>query len=127
MIIKLLRNAVGAIIVFFSWLTKPKGLQRTPEQQAKIQESLKELSLYQFFACPFCVKTRRALQRLNVDVSIKDINKNQQYRKELEQGGGKVQVPCLRIEEKGKTQWMYESSDIIQFLENRVKSIEANI
>jgi len=61
MLIKLLRNALGSVIVFFSWLTKPKAIQRPPEQQALIDEKMQGLSLYQFFACPFCVKTRRAL------------------------------------------------------------------
>ena len=122
MLLKLLRNLLGSIIVFVSWLTKPKSIQRTAEQQALIQEKTKCLSLYQFFACPFCVKTRRALQRLNIAIETKDINKNQQYRSELEQGGGKTQVPCLRIEEGDQVRWLYESSDIINFLEQRINA-----
>ncbi|HAI96784.1 MAG TPA: glutaredoxin, partial [Methylococcaceae bacterium] len=35
------------------------------------------------------------------------------------EGGGKLKVPCLRIEEDGKVSWMYESSDIINYLEDR--------
>ncbi len=40
---------------------------------------------------------------------------------ELRKGGGKSQVPCLRIEhesEKGKVsvQWLYESEDIIAYI-----------
>jgi len=35
----------------------------------------------------------------------------------LMQGGGKTQVPCLRIEQAdGSVQWMYESDDIIRYL-----------
>ena len=35
-------------------------------------------------------------------------------------GGGKVQVPCLLICEKGKSaQWLYESQDIIHFLKQQ--------
>lgn len=35
----------------------------------------------------------------------------------LMQGGGKTQVPCLRIEQAdGGVEWMYESNDIIQYL-----------
>ncbi len=119
MLLKLLRNAVGSIIVFASWVSKPKGVERSAEEQQAVQEAMKGLSIYQLFACPFCVKTRRALQRLNIDVDIKDIGKQQQFRAELEQGGGKVQVPCLRIEEQGSVRWLYESGDIIQFLEQR--------
>jgi len=33
------------------------------------------------------------------------------------QGGGKTQVPCLRIEQAGgEVEWMYESDDIIRYL-----------
>ena len=39
----------------------------------------------------------------------------------LMQGGGKTQVPCLRIENQdGEVQWMYESDDIIQYLKQQV-------
>jgi len=35
----------------------------------------------------------------------------------LIQGGGKTQVPCLRIEQSdGSVEWMYESNDIIRYL-----------
>ena len=35
----------------------------------------------------------------------------------LMQGGGKTQVPCLRIEQAdGSVEWMYESNDIIEYL-----------
>ncbi len=34
----------------------------------------------------------------------------------LMQGGGKTQVPCLRIEQAdGSVEWMYESNDIIEY------------
>ncbi|MGH1429066.1 MAG: glutaredoxin family protein [Arenicella sp.] len=122
MLLKFFRNAIGALIVFISWLTRPKAVNRSIQEQAVAQQSMEGLSLYQLFACPFCVKTRRALHRLNVNVNIKDIGKYQQFRGELEQGGGKVQVPCLRIEEAGNVRWLYESSDIVQFLEQRVSA-----
>lgn len=39
------------------------------------------------------------------------------HAKALMQGGGKTQVPCLRIEQAdGKVEWMYESDDIIRYL-----------
>jgi glutathione S-transferase len=38
----------------------------------------------------------------------------------LLQGGGKVQTPCLRIAgEDGQVRWMYESGDIIRYLQQR--------
>ena len=35
---------------------------------------------------------------------------------ELLEGGGKGQVPCLRIKSQGKIEWMYESDAIINYL-----------
>ena len=120
MLLKFLRNAIGFLIVLISWMTKPKAVSRSEQDQVIVQKTMEGLSLYQLFACPFCVKTRRALHRLNIDIDIKDIGKNKKFRGELEQGGGKVQVPCLRIEEEGQVRWMYESNDIVEFIEKRL-------
>ena len=119
-ILKGARNGLGLIIVFIDWISRPKGMQRSEQEQAKAQAAMQGLSLYQFFACPFCTKTRRAIHTLNVDVEARDINKNSEYRQQLEAGGGRVKVPCLRIEENGDVRWLYESNQIISFLEQRV-------
>ncbi len=38
-------------------------------------------------------------------------------RSQLLCGGGKGQVPCMRIESKdGNIQWMYESDDILKYV-----------
>ena len=35
-------------------------------------------------------------------------------------GGGDLKVPCLRVEDgQGEVQWMYESGEIIGYLEGR--------
>ena len=120
MILKLTRNALGLIIVLFDWLSRPKAVQRTQEQQTKAQDALKGHSLYQFFACPFCVKTRRAVHGLGVNLEARDINKQPQHRADLEAGGGRVKVPCLRIEDNDEVRWLYQSNDIIAYLEQRV-------
>jgi glutaredoxin len=77
------------------------------------------LALYQFHACPFCVKTRRTLHKLNVPVALRDAKNDAQARSELEQLGGKIKVPCLRIEENGQSTWLYESKAIIAYLDER--------
>ncbi len=120
MLLKILRNALGLIIVFGNWLTKPKRVQRSTADQELAQNAVAGHSLYQLYACPFCVKTRRALHRLNVDVEIRDINRDPAHRTALEDGGGRVKVPCLRIQNGDQVQWMYESNDIIEYLEQRV-------
>ena len=101
MVLKFFRNLAELSIVFISWITKPSAMVRDQESQEKAQKAIEGLSLYQLFACSYCVKTRRALHRFNVSVDIKDIGSNTQYRTELKQQGGKIQVPCLRIEEDG--------------------------
>lgn len=120
MIVKIVRNALGLIIVFFDWLTRPKAKTRSQSEQARVQESLKGHSLYQFFACPFCVKTRRALHQLGVSVESKYINKDLKHRTELEQGGGRIKVPCLRIEQGEDVRWIYDSNQIIDYIQQRI-------
>jgi len=48
-----------------------------------------------------------------------DVNQQVEALTLYQFGGGKRKVPCLRIEEDGKTEWMYESNDIIAYLEQR--------
>ncbi len=60
--------------------------------------------------------------RLNrIKLEKKNIHSNPLYKAELVQGGGKKQVPCLRIEQADGPQWMYESNDIIRYLKNLQK------
>ena len=118
MILKLLREGLGRLVVFVDWATRPKQLERSPEAQAAVEEKTKNLALYQFYACPFCVKTRRAMHRLNLPIEIRNAQSGSEWRKELEEKGGKVQVPSLKItDETGSEKWLYESNDIIHYLE----------
>jgi glutaredoxin len=76
-----------------------------------------QLALYYFDSCPYCSKTRRSINKLNMDIELRNIERNHQHRIDLHQGGQKIQVPCLRIDDvNGDTQWLYESDDIIQYL-----------
>lgn len=114
----LIRLILGQIILFLNWLTFPAKGQRASEKQLQVEESLRSFSIYEFKACPFCVRLRRELQRLNLPIELRDAKSNPEHRKALESGGGKVQVPCLRIEKAdGSEQWMYESKEIIHFLQ----------
>ncbi len=119
MLLKLLRNGLGGIIIFVDWITRPAKMERTPEQQVMVENELKDMTLYQLYACPFCIKTRRTLRRLNLPIETRSVNQQSPYRAELESGGGRIQVPCLRIQQDGNDVWMYESSDIIRYLEKR--------
>jgi glutaredoxin len=123
MLIKALRIGLGQIIVLGDAITRPRPQQRSPQGQATITQEAAGLSLYQFHACPFCVKTRRAIHRLNIPITLHDAKNDKLRREELLAGGGKIKVPCLRIEEEGKTRWMYESDTIIAYLEQRFAQI----
>jgi len=82
-------------------------------------QSVKKLALYHYQSCLFCGITREAIKHLDgQEINQRDIQKEPVYRKELISGGGKPQVPCLKIEtENGTIHWLYESRDIIRFLQ----------
>lgn len=76
-------------------------------------------SLYHYRSCPFCAYTRSAMKHIDIEVEERDIARNPTYRAELIKGGGRAQVPCLRIESKGEVRWLYESQDIVRFLQRQ--------
>ncbi|AXA56591.1 glutathione S-transferase N-terminal domain-containing protein [Pseudomonas thivervalensis] len=119
MIVKALRVGLGQLIIFIDFITRPGKKKRPAEAQAQVDQAARSLTLYQFHACPFCVKTRRTLRRLNVPVALRDAKNNEQDRQTLLEQGGRIKVPCLRIEENGETTWMYESKVIIDYLDKR--------
>ena len=120
MLIKALRLGLGQLIVLGDLATRPAKMKRAPDAQAAVDQAAGNLALYQFKACPFCVKIRRKLHRLNVPVSLRDAKNDALHRGELEAQGGKIQVPCLRIvDEHGQSTWLYESKAIAAYLDQR--------
>ena len=84
---------------------------------------LKGHELFHFPTCPYCVKVRLALWWLKLELPLNNIESDPEHKSKLIAGGGKKQVPCLRIEnEQGSVQWMYESSDIIRYLRHQLTS-----
>lgn len=126
MLLKLIRNALGQVIIFLDYVTRPKPIQRPAALQTEINKITSNMALYQFKACPFCVKTRRTFRRLNLNIETRDTINNLQYRAELSELGGKVKVPCLKISENGNTIWLYESNDIIHYLDERFAAVIAH-
>lgn len=119
MLLKFVREGLGRIILLVDWITRPSRIQRSAEQQARVQTDAQKLSLYQHNLCPFCIKTRRTLHQLNVPVEIRELKKESQFREDLLNEGGQIKVPCLRIEKEEGVHWMYESKDIIRYLQGR--------
>lgn len=116
---KFVRWLLGRLILLIDFIFSPKGQQRDPQAQAAIDQQTQVLALYQFNACPFCVKVRRAMKRQNLTIPLRDAKNDLAYRQELAEQGGKVKVPCLRIAENDQVTWLYESNDIIRYLEQR--------
>ena len=116
----LIRLILGKLILLLNWVFTPKSVERDPALQASIDEQTASLTLYQYEACPFCVKVRRAMKRQGLNIEVRDVKRNDAAREELLAGGGDLKVPCLRIREGERGyQWMYESREIIGYLEGR--------
>jgi glutaredoxin len=116
----IIRLILGKIILLFNWLFTPRGAVRDAAAQAAVDRQTESLTLYQYEACPFCVKVRRAMKRLSLNIETRDSKRVASAREELLSGGGDLKVPCLRVEQDtGEVSWMYESADIIEYLRSR--------
>jgi len=117
---KFVRLILQPVILFIDRVTRPSWPERSEEKQKSIDEKTSNLALYQFYACPFCVITRRAMRRLGLNIELRDAQNDPQWKQELVEQGGKRQVPCLRISnEDGNVKWLYESREIRHYLEQR--------
>jgi len=116
MLFTIARKFIGNIIIAIDKVTSPKGPTRSAQQQAQLDEKTNNLVLYEMLACPFCVKVRREVKRLGLNIHRRDVKRNQNDMHDLLNGGGKFQVPCLRIDRQNDVTWLYESDDIINYL-----------
>ena len=108
-----LRNRLGKLIF-------GSVIARTEDDQKRVDQACHDLVLYHFPSCPFCIRVRRALRRMSLKLECRDIRRDAAAFAELREQGGKSQVPCLRIELAGKpVRWLYESADIVRYLEKR--------
>ena len=83
------------------------------------RKSIAGHQLYYFSTCPYCVFVRLALLWWRLEIPLREIMFNAQNNADLIAGGGKNQVPCLRIEtETGDVRWLYESIDIVRYLKS---------
>ncbi len=116
-LLKIFREGVGGLMAFVSYITSPRKIKRDPEAQLAVNKQVESMSMYQYFACPFCIKTRRTVHRLNIPLEYRDAQvRGGEHRNTLEQQGGHIKVPCLRIDKGEETTWLYESNDIIAYL-----------
>ena len=114
----IIRWLLGSLILVLNWVFTPRSIKRDTQTQAAIDEQTGQLTLYQYKACPFCVKVRRAMKRQGLDIEVRDVKRSAAAKSELLAGGGTLKVPCLRINQGEQvSQWIYESQDIIGYLE----------
>ena len=77
--------------------------------------------LYYSSTCPYCTFVLITLRYLGLEIQLKNTRKSRAYNAELFEGGGKHQVPCLRIDKSdGDVLWLYESRDIVQYLKTEL-------
>jgi len=100
-----------------SMMTPP--IKRSPRDQKKADRQASCLTLYDCSQSPFNNKIQRHIKLLNISVEVKNLNRCHAYQKELLSGGGRAQVPCLRIDSPNGSRWLYESDDIIQYLDRK--------
>ncbi len=121
-----IRRVLTPVMLIGNRLTRPRGVARPAHEQAEVDASTRRLALYHFPACPFCIKVRRTMDRLSLDVELRDAQPEGEHRRTLEAHTGRTKVPCLRIEhDSGEVEWLAESDDIIAWLEARYGSAEA--
>ena len=113
---RLIRYLLAKIILWNERRTAPTPLVRTKELQEHLDQLTREWLLYEFNACPYCVKVRQEIRRLNLKIHRVDAKREPEQKKNLIETGGCYQVPCLSYPTKTGTIWLYESDAIIAFL-----------
>lgn len=112
-----LRLVLAPVMLIAEKLSTPKSVERTPEEQANVDLACQKLALYQFRTCPFCIKVRKEMARLGLNIERRDAQLDPAHKQALLEGGGKVKVPCLKItHDDGREEWMYESDTINTWL-----------
>ena len=118
---KTVRALLGPVMLLWEKLSAPKGVIRPPEQQQRLDDETRNLTLYQFRTCPFCIKVRHTIKRLSLSIETRDAQRPGVHREELLRKGGMIKVPCLRVVDEQGARWLYESGAIIEYLEQRYR------
>tara|TARA_B100000902_G_C26859384_1_gene692268 strand:- start:174 stop:539 length:366 start_codon:yes stop_codon:yes gene_type:complete len=119
---KIIRWIIGQIILSVDFVTRPKPIVRDKKEQKMMDAKTAKMSLYQFNACPFCVKVKRQLRKHSLNIELRDAKNNIHHKEELIREGGKHKVPCLRIEDDTLgIKWLYESDQINLYLKEKLE------
>lgn len=94
-------------------------IERFAPSDTPIKDSL---ALYFTPTCPFCKMVMQIINRLGIEVELRNIKEGTDYRDELVAERDRATVPVLRITSpNGDNRWMPESRDIISYLEKTYK------
>lgn len=116
------------MMLSMAWLAAPAmaaapAKHEVREQTAPIAKDA-PLVLYYRDDCPYCWDVMSYLNDHQRELPMKEINGSESATHELIVGGGKRQVPCLRIRENNgnKITWLYQSAEIIKYLDEHPQS-----
>ena len=116
------RWMLGRLVLGYDLLTRQKPVKREAAAQKALDEKTQNFVLYQFNACPFCVKVRRQIRRHALKIELRDARNDETHKQALIDGGGRHKVPCLLIQNAaGNDTWLYESDDILSYLSRELK------
>ena len=121
---KILRMVLGPVMLLLEIVRRPHALIRQPALQAGVDLQCRDLALYQYRTCPFCIKVRQEMHRLSLKIERRDAQADATNRADLVRGCGLAKVPCLRIAEAdGAVRWLTDSNTIIAYLRGRFAAV----
>jgi glutathione S-transferase len=101
------------------WL---KTARRPPTRQQEVDTETARMALYHSPLCGYCVGVRRTIRHLDLSIELRNVTRHAAWRDDLRREGGSSQVPCLQIRHSDRTEWIYESTDIIHYLKTRFRN-----
>src|SRR5690606_27085749 len=105
-----LRLILTPFMLISEKLSTPKGITRSAEQHAIVDEASEDLALYHFKACPCCIDVSIEIVQVGLNIESRDAQHDPRHRSTLEAGGGQIKVPCLKKrQDDGSGQWLYQS------------------
>ncbi len=69
---KVIRFFLSLLINSIDFIFRPSLMKHSDLEQKELDRRVSHLALYEFKACPFCVKVRWAIRRLGLNIKIRD-------------------------------------------------------